>query len=88
MGLERILFCAALACGIAAAQTVTCDLGQYKHAEGLKAENRDGALHLAWQGERGEQLRASFAIRDGQPIVQELAARARTAAAGSCWARI
>jgi hypothetical protein len=81
VGLERILFCAALACGGAAAQTVTCDLGQYKAAEGLKAENRDGALHLAWQGERGDQLRASFTIRDGQPTVVELAARA----SGGAW---
>jgi len=48
---------------------------QYKPAEGLTAENRDGALQLAWQGERGDQLRASFTIREGQPMVVELAAR-------------
>src|SRR5437660_1277340 len=73
--LERVLFCAALAAGLAAAQPVNCDMGQYKAVEGLKAENRNGAVHLAWQGERGDQLRASFTIRDGQPVVLELAAR-------------
>ena len=30
---------------------------------------------MTWQGERREQLRAAFTIRDGQPVVQELAAR-------------
>ena len=41
-------------------------------AEGAVAQ---GVLEVTWQGERREQLRASFAIRDGQPVVQELAAR-------------
>ena len=56
-------------------QTSSCDLSEYKVAEGLKAEQRQGALDVTWQGERGEQLRAAFTIRDGQPIVHELAAR-------------
>ena len=34
-----------------------------------------GALELNWQGERREQLRASFSIREAQPLVRELAAR-------------
>src|SRR5450631_1070492 len=28
---------------------------------------------LHWQGERGAELRATFAIRDGQPVIRELA---------------
>jgi hypothetical protein len=79
--MERVLFCAVLACGLAAAQNINCDMGQYKAASGLKAENRNGALQLEWQGERGDQLRASFTIRDGQPIVAELAARS----SGGAW---
>src|SRR5258708_31569755 len=80
LNLQRGLFCATLACGVAAAQSVHCDMKQYKPAEGLTAENRDGALQLAWQGERGDQLRASFTIRDGHPTVVELAAHAGSGA--------
>jgi hypothetical protein len=57
------------------AQSVTCDMQKYKPADGLTAENRDGALQLSWQGERGDLLHASFAIRGGQPVVVELSAR-------------
>ncbi len=58
-----------------AAQGTNCDLGGYKPQEGLKAEVRGGALELQWQGERKDELRASFAVRSGQPVVQELAAK-------------
>jgi hypothetical protein len=59
---------------VSAAQ-LSCDLSAYKDSPGLKAEMRGDALRITWQGERGEQLRAAFAIRDGQPLVRELAAR-------------
>jgi hypothetical protein len=74
--LKQALFLATIACGAAIAQGVNCDMRQYKPAEGLSAENRDGALQLVWQGERGEQLRAVLGIRGGHPTVVELAARA------------
>jgi hypothetical protein len=73
--LKQVFFGATMACVVATAQSVNCDMRQYKQAEGLTAENREGALQLSWQGERGDQLRASFTIRDGQPVVLELAAR-------------
>ena len=63
------------------AQAVNCDTRQYKPAEGLTAENRDGVLQLSWEGERGDQLRAALGIRGGQPMVVELAARA----GGGAW---
>ena len=63
-----------LVCGAAAGQTVNCDLQGYKAADGLKAEMRGGVLEFAWRGERDQQLRAEFTIRDGQPQLQELAA--------------
>ena len=66
-----------LAGALAIAQTVNCNMSGYKQAAGLKAENRDGALQLAWDGERGDQLRASLALRDGQPMVVERAACAK-----------
>jgi len=63
--------CAALAPG----QSLNCDLQGYKPQEGLKAEMVRGVLRVAWQGEHDEQLRASFTIREHQPMIQELAAR-------------
>ena len=57
------------------AQNANCDLHNYKPQEGLKAVANDGVLELAWDGRKGEQLRASFTIREGHPTVSELAAR-------------
>jgi hypothetical protein len=79
--MKRVLVCATLACGAAMAQSVNCDMQKYKQAEGLTAENRDGALQLSWQGERGDLLHASFTIRGGQPVVVELSARS----SGGIW---
>ncbi len=73
--LIRTLTCACLWTALAAGQELNCDLGGYKPQEGLKAQLRAGALEFNWQGERRDQLRASFTIRGGQPVVQELAAR-------------
>ena len=70
------LFPAVLCAGAAMAQGFDCNLEGYKPLEGLRAEVRNGALELAWRGERGQQLRASLTIRDRQPLVAELAARA------------
>ena len=62
--------------GFAAAQSLTCTTeAGYKPAEGMKAEVKEGMVTLTWPGEDGAQLRASFAIENGQPIVKELAAR-------------
>ena len=75
MRLHNILLSMALGSGLATAQTLNCDLKEYKALDGLKAEVRGDALNVEWRGERNELLRASFAIRDGQPVVRELAAR-------------
>ncbi len=66
---------ALMGAGIAVGQSLSCDLQEYRPVEGLKAEMVQGILSITWQGERGEQLRAGFTIRDGQPVVHELAAR-------------
>ena len=66
---------ASLSIGLAADGDFVCELYGYKAQDGLKAQMRAGALEVTWQGERREQLRASFTIRDGQPVVQELAAK-------------
>jgi hypothetical protein len=65
----------------AAGQGLHCNLQNYKPLEGLKAEVHQNLLEVAWQGERGETLRAEFTLRDGVPTVRELAARRQ----GGAW---
>lgn len=79
------LFGAILLCsGLAFGQSMSCDLTGYKALDGLRAEQRQGVLVVSWAGERGEQLRAEFTVRDGQPLVHELAARK----AGGNWVEL
>lgn len=70
-----LILSAAIFTGIAAAQTPSCNLQNYKPVEGMKVEQTGNSLSLTWQGESNQQLRAQFTIRDGQPVVQELAAQ-------------
>ncbi len=63
-----------LAASVAAAQTLHCDMQGYKPVEGVKVTSAAKSIELAWPGEKGQQLRARFTLRDGQPIIQELAA--------------
>ncbi len=57
------------------AATMNCDLRDYRPSDGLSAIVNDAGLQLVWQGDRGRQLRAVFTIRNGQPVVSELAAQ-------------
>src|SRR3954453_15044963 len=70
-----IVMFASFSFAAAADSAMNCDLAGYKAQDGLKAQMRGGLLEVTWQGERREQLRAVFSIRDGQPVVQELAVR-------------
>src|SRR5260370_25847364 len=72
---RKLVLGVALASGIASAQNMSCNLQNYKPASGIKAEQSGNSLTISWAGESNEQLRAQFTIRDGQPVVQELAAR-------------
>jgi hypothetical protein len=65
------LICASFAIG----QNLNCDLHEYTAMDGLRAEVRNRQLELVWAGARGQELRAAFAILDGQPTIAELAAR-------------
>ncbi|MEO5739323.1 MAG: hypothetical protein ABIS29_01835 [Vicinamibacterales bacterium] len=57
------------------AQSLNCDMSQYKSASGLTAAIEQGALAVTWNGSNGSELRARYAIDNGQPIVRELAVR-------------
>jgi hypothetical protein len=71
--LNGLPLCLGLFYGLAQAQTLNCDLQGYRAGDGLKADIRGRSLEVAWRGEADQQLRAEFTIRDGQPVVQELA---------------
>ena len=60
---------------MAVAQGLKCNFDGYKPVEGLHAGMNRGSLEMTWQGEAGQELRATFSIRDGHPVVQQLAAR-------------
>src|SRR5262245_59530673 len=65
----------------AAAASMDCDLSAYRAQAGLRAERSGDALIVSWTGERESELRASFAVADGVPVVRELAARRK----GGAW---
>jgi hypothetical protein len=50
-----------------------CDLHEYRPADGLAASLKGLDLQLTWRGDRGRELRATFTIRDGRPVIAELA---------------
>jgi hypothetical protein len=76
MSFRGLLMSLVMLTGVAAAQSLNCDLQGYKATEGLKATTSGGVVMMTWQGEGAQELRASFGIRNAQPFVQELAARA------------
>jgi hypothetical protein len=47
----------------------------WKPIAGVNVTAAHDGLELTWPGERGQQNRARFLIRDGQPVVADLAAR-------------
>jgi hypothetical protein len=65
----------AMLSAIATAQTPQCNFDGYKPLAGLQASMNRGSLEITWEGEAGEQLQALFSIRDGHPLVEQLAAR-------------
>lgn len=57
------------------AQQITCNMQGYKPVEGIKVTAGAGAVEFIWPGEKGQQLRARFTLREGQPLIEELAAQ-------------
>ena len=75
MVISKLAWGVILATGIAKAQSISCNLENFKPDNGIKAEQSGNSLILTWPGESSDMLRAKFTIRDGQPVVEELAAR-------------
>jgi hypothetical protein len=63
-------------CGTAAAaQTTICSLQDWKGIAGVSVTANRDSVEVLWSGEQGQQNRALFALRNGQPVIAELAAR-------------
>ncbi len=56
-------------------QSLNCDVSGYRPLDGLRAAATNGGIELTWSGAASSRLRASFAVRDGQPVIAELAAQ-------------
>jgi len=57
------------------ADSLNCNLSQYKAAQGLTAAVEQDTLLVAWAGQNGAELRARYAIDSGQPVVRDLAVK-------------
>jgi len=86
MNVHRSMVSAALAAAAAAAfvlpstsrlsaDSLNCNLSQYKAAPGLTAAVEQDALVVSWAGQNGTDLRARYAIDGGQPVVRDLAVK-------------
>ena len=68
----------------ASADPLNCTLRDYSALPGLSATASAEALILAWEAERGTELRLRLTIDRGVPTVDDLAVRAR----GGSWASV
>ena len=68
----------------ARADTLSCDMTQYKASQGLTAAAAADTLTVTWAGADGSELRMRLAIDNGAPVVRELAAQRR----GGQWATL
>ncbi|MGD0346001.1 MAG: hypothetical protein ABSA85_04550 [Terracidiphilus sp.] len=81
MRFGQMMWVMVLCAGATVAQAQNCEMKGWKPIAGVSATaNRDG-VEVIWQGEHGQQNRARFALRNGQPVVEELAAQK----AGGAW---
>jgi hypothetical protein len=71
----NVAVCLCVCLGSAVAQPLKCDFGGYKPANGVSAVQNKDVVVVTWTGEANQELRAGFTLRNGQPVVTELAAR-------------
>ena len=57
------------------ADSLNCNLSQYKTTQGLTAAVEQDTLLVSWNGQNGADLRARYAIDGGQPVIRDLAVK-------------
>jgi len=60
-----------------AADPLTCNLGEYRAAQGLTASIANDMLTATWDGDPGQQVRVRFTVVGGVPTIQDIAVRAQ-----------
>jgi hypothetical protein len=68
--------------GAVRAQSQECRTDSLRPVEGIKVISTAAGVAFEWEGERGDHLRARFALRDSHPLIAELAASKH----GGTWA--
>src|SRR5580698_4344904 len=58
------------------ADPLNCDLSGYQAQSGLSATVKNDVLTVTWAGAGNTEVRASYEIDHGQPMIRELAVRA------------
>jgi hypothetical protein len=66
------------------ADALNCDLAQYKASTGPTASVAQDVLTVSWRGQNGSEMRARYAIDNGQPVIRDLAVRR----SGGQWASL
>src|SRR6185436_4331584 len=82
--LLSVAFLSLVMVSAALGQSLKCDISQYKASAGLTAAIDQDALVVTWAGQAGSEVRARYAIQNGQPVVRELAVRKQ----GGQWATL
>ena len=82
--LLSVVFLSLVMVSAALGQSLKCDTSQYKASSGLTAAIDQDALVVTWAGQGGSEVRARYAIQNGQPVVRELAVRKQ----GGQWATL
>ena len=59
----------------ASPSAIKCSLEQYKASPGLTAAPDQNGVVISWTGQGGAELRARYAIEEGQPVIRELGIR-------------
>src|SRR3989442_9880126 len=57
------------------ADSLNCNLSQYKAAQGLTAAVEQDLLVVSWSGQNGADLRARYGIDSSQPVIRDLAVK-------------
>ena len=81
MRFGRMAWMAVLCAGAAVAQAQSCNVQDWRPIAGVSVTASSSGVTVVWQGEHGQQNRARFALRNRQPVVEELAAQK----AGGAW---
>jgi hypothetical protein len=66
------------------ADSLKCDVTQYKASPGLTATVEQDSLVVSWAGQGGAELRARYAIEASRPVIRDLAIRRQ----GGQWATL